>query len=91
MAEIVVLGAGLGGVMAAYEIKAKSRGKDRLTLISKGDSYFFVPSNPWVAVSWRDRKSIEVKLPPVMRKKSRAPMISIQSPAASRPTGATAR
>lgn len=69
MAEIVVLGAGLGGVIAAYEIKAKLRGKDRLTLISRGDSYFFVPSNPWVAVNWRDRASVEVKLPPVMRKK----------------------
>lgn len=69
MAEIVVLGAGLGGVIAAYEIKEKLRGKDRLTVISKGDSYYFVPSNPWVAVNWRDRQSIEVKLPPVMKKK----------------------
>jgi sulfide:quinone oxidoreductase len=38
MAEVVVLGAGLGGVIAAYEIKEKLRGKDRLTVISKGDS-----------------------------------------------------
>jgi len=56
-------------VIAAYEIKEKLRGKDRLTVISKGDSYYFVPSNPWVAVNWRDRQSIEVKLPPVMKKK----------------------
>lgn len=69
MAEIVVLGAGLGGVIAAYEIKETLRGKDRLTVIAKGDSYFFVPSNPWVDVNWRDRASIEVKLPPVMKKK----------------------
>ncbi|MGE0533302.1 MAG: NAD(P)/FAD-dependent oxidoreductase [Hyphomonadaceae bacterium] len=69
MAEVVVLGAGLGGVIAAYEIKEKLRGKDRLSVISKGDSYFFVPSNPWVAVNWRDRQSIEVNLPPVMKKK----------------------
>lgn len=69
MAEVVVLGAGLGGVIAAYEIKEKLRGEDRLTVISKGDSYFFVPSNPWVAVNWRDRESVEVKLPPVMKRK----------------------
>jgi sulfide:quinone oxidoreductase len=69
MADIVVLGAGLGGVIAAYEIKEKLRSKDHLTVISKGDSYFFVPSNPWVAVNWRDRKALEVKLPPVMKKK----------------------
>ncbi|MFN3463277.1 MAG: NAD(P)/FAD-dependent oxidoreductase [Terricaulis sp.] len=69
MAEVVVLGAGLGGVIAAYEIKEKLRGEDRLTVISKGDSYFFVPSSPWVAVNWRDRESVEVKLPPVMKRK----------------------
>ncbi|HVY86928.1 MAG TPA: FAD/NAD(P)-binding oxidoreductase [Caulobacterales bacterium] len=67
MAEIVVLGAGLGGVIAAYEIKDQLRGKDRLTVISKGDVYHFVPSNPWVAVSWRKRQAIEVKLPSVMK------------------------
>ncbi|MBT9447607.1 MAG: NAD(P)/FAD-dependent oxidoreductase [Hyphomonadaceae bacterium] len=69
MAEVVVLGAGLGGVIAAYEIKAQLRSKDRLTVISKGDTYHFVPSNPWVAVSWRTRKAIEIKLPGVMKKK----------------------
>ncbi len=69
MAEVVVLGAGLGGVIAAYEIKAQLRGKDRLTVISKGDIYHFVPSNPWVAVNWRKRKAIEVKLTGVMKRK----------------------
>lgn len=69
MADIVVLGAGLGGVIAAYEIKAQLRGQDRLTVISKGDTYHFVPSNPWVAVNWRKRKAIEIKLPGVMKKK----------------------
>ncbi|MEZ5996603.1 MAG: FAD-dependent oxidoreductase [Hyphomonadaceae bacterium] len=69
MAEIVVLGAGLGGVIAAYEIRSKVRSKDKVTLISKGDVYHFVPSNPWVAVSWRKRKAIEVDLPAVMKRR----------------------
>lgn len=69
MAEIVVLGAGLGGVIAAYAIKEKLGGGDRLTLISKGDTYHFVPSNPWVAVNWRKRKAIEIQLPGVMKNK----------------------
>jgi sulfide:quinone oxidoreductase len=69
MSEVVVLGAGLGGVIAAYEIKDRLRGKDRLTVISKGDTYHFVPSNPWVAVNWRARKAIEVKLPGVMKRR----------------------
>ena len=67
MATIAIVGAGLGGVLAAYEIKAEARASDRIVLISKGDAYHFVPSNPWVAVSWRDRETIEVDLPPVMQ------------------------
>ncbi|MCW5620831.1 MAG: NAD(P)/FAD-dependent oxidoreductase [Burkholderiales bacterium] len=69
MAEIVVLGAGLGGVLAAYEIKERLGDSDRLTLISKGDVYHFTPSNPWVAVNWRQRRTIEVNLPPVMKRR----------------------
>jgi sulfide:quinone oxidoreductase len=69
MAHIVVLGAGLGGVIAAYEIQRKLRTEDRLTVISKGDTFHFVPSNPWVAVDWRKRKEIEVALPPIMKRK----------------------
>jgi len=69
MANVVVLGAGLGGVLAAYEVRQKLRAEDRLTVISKGDTYHFVPSNPWVAVDWRKREAIEVKLPVIMKRK----------------------
>ncbi|MBI1362258.1 MAG: NAD(P)/FAD-dependent oxidoreductase [Alphaproteobacteria bacterium] len=69
MAHVVVLGAGLGGVMAAYEIRRQLRASDSLTLVSKGDTYHFVPSNPWVAVDWRKRDAIEVKLPAIMKRK----------------------
>ncbi len=69
MAHIVVLGAGLGGVIAAYEIRDQLRKNDEITVVSKTPTYQFVPSNPWVAVSWRKRKDIEVDLPPVMKRK----------------------
>ncbi|MEZ5938975.1 MAG: FAD/NAD(P)-binding oxidoreductase [Hyphomonadaceae bacterium] len=69
MADIVVLGAGLGGVIAAYEIREQLRSGDTLTVINKGDTYHFVPSNPWVAVSWRKRKAIEVDLRNIMKRK----------------------
>ena len=62
MAHIVVLGAGLGGVMMAFELKPQLRAGDRLTVINKGPTYSFVPSNPWAAVGWRERKDIEVDL-----------------------------
>ena len=50
MSHIVVLGAGLGGVIMAYEMKARLRREDRLTVVNLGSTYSFVPSNPWVAV-----------------------------------------
>lgn len=67
--HIVVLGAGLGGTIAAYEIRDTTRGRARVTVVSKGEDYWFVPSNPWVAVGWREPESIRVHLPPVMKKR----------------------
>ncbi|RVA12728.1 NAD(P)/FAD-dependent oxidoreductase [Mesorhizobium sp. M7A.F.Ca.US.002.01.1.1] len=62
MSHIVVLGAGLGGTIMAYEMRAKLRGEDGLTVVNLGTSYSFVPSNPWIAVGWRKRADITVDL-----------------------------
>lgn len=70
MSEIVVLGAGLSGTLMAFEMAPKMRRQDRLTVIGQGDRYHFVPSNPWVAVGWRDRAAIEVSLPEVMARRN---------------------
>ena len=67
MSHIVVLGAGLGGLIMAYEMKAKLRREDRLTVINLGSSYSFVPSNPWVAVGWRQPADITVDFAPVLK------------------------
>ncbi|MGE4014253.1 MAG: NAD(P)/FAD-dependent oxidoreductase, partial [Alphaproteobacteria bacterium] len=69
MSEIVVLGAGLGGTLAAYELLPQLRPEDRLTVVGQGNMFHFVPSNPWVAVGWRKRAQIEVDLAPVMDRK----------------------
>lgn len=69
MADIVVLGAGLGGTLMAYEMKDKLRKGDRLTVVGQGRTYHFVPSNPWVAINWRKRSEIEVDLAPVFARK----------------------
>ena len=55
MARVVVLGAGLSGVLASYEILDQLRDEDELFVVGKGPTYHFVPSNPWVAVGWRKR------------------------------------
>ncbi|MEO8113340.1 MAG: NAD(P)/FAD-dependent oxidoreductase, partial [Phenylobacterium sp.] len=67
--SIVILGAGLGGTVAAFEIKEAVGSKAEVTVVSQGDTFHFVPSNPWVAVKWRTRDAIEVKLPSVMAKR----------------------
>jgi sulfide:quinone oxidoreductase len=60
MAHIVVLGAGIGGMPAAYELR-KTLGKShRITVVNRGNAFHFVPSNPWVAVNWRKRRDIEM-------------------------------
>jgi sulfide:quinone oxidoreductase len=69
MSEIVVLGAGLGGTLMAYEMLPQLRPGDRLTLIGQDASYHFVPSNPWVAIGWRQRADIEADLSGIMRRK----------------------
>lgn len=69
MAHIVVLGAGLGGVIMAYEMKDKLGSSDRLTVVNLGPSYTFVPSNPWVAVGWRDAEDVTVDLRPVFERR----------------------
>lgn len=67
--RIIVLGAGLGGAIAAFEIKEAVGSKAEVMVVSQGETFHFVPSNPWVAVGWRKRKAIEVALPPVMARR----------------------
>ena len=67
--RIVVLGAGLGGTIAAYEIKAAVKDRAEVMTVSDSDMYSFVPSNPWVAVRWREPEAIQVHLPPIFAKK----------------------
>ena len=69
MAHIVILGAGTGGMPAAYELRAALGKEHRITVVNAVDYFQFVPSNPWVAVGWRDRGAITFPLAPVLAKK----------------------
>ena len=53
MANIIVMGAGLGGMSAAYELRETLGDAHRITVIGDGERFSFTPSNPWVAVGWR--------------------------------------
>ena len=69
MAHIVILGAGLGGMPMAYEMREQARAGDKVTVIANNPKFHFVPSNPWVAVNWRTREDIELDIAPALAKK----------------------
>ena len=69
MAHIVILGAGIGGMPMAYEMREAARKEDRVTVISNNPKFHFVPSNPWVAVDWRTREQIELDVGPLLARK----------------------
>lgn len=61
MSNIVVIGAGLAGMSAAYELREfLGKGHD-ITVIGDSDRFSFNPSNPWVAVGWRKPGDITLK------------------------------
>ena len=69
MAHIVVLGAGTGGMPAAYELRAALGKEHRVTVVNAVDYFQFVPSNPWVAVGWRERANITFPIRPSLERK----------------------
>lgn len=70
MAHIVVLGAGLGGSIQAFEIRESIGSGHKITCISNNPYFQFTPSNPWAGVGWRTKKEITVELEPVMKKRN---------------------
>ena len=69
MAHVVVLGAGTGGMPAAYELRETLSKDHRITVVNASDHFQFVPSNPWLAVGWRKRDEITFPLAPPLNNK----------------------
>lgn len=69
MANIIVVGAGIGGVPAAYELQAKLGKSHHVTVVSANEYFQFIPSNPWLAIGKRVRDEITVALRPHLEKK----------------------
>jgi len=69
MAKIVVMGAGTGGMPAAYETK-ELVGKDhQVLMVNEKPDFRFVPSNPWVAVGWREPAAVTIPIEKYLNKK----------------------
>jgi len=68
MARIVVMGAGIGGISQAYELRKALASSHEIVVVSDSDRFEFTPSNPWVAVGTRREQQIVVDLPDLMQK-----------------------
>ena len=66
MTHVVILGAGIAGVTAAYALKSKLGPRDEVTVVSDKPYFHFVPSNPWVAMGWRERSDIAFPIGPYL-------------------------
>jgi len=69
MAHIVIMGAGIGGMPAAYELRELLGTEHRITVVSAVDYFQFTPSNPWVAVGWRQREDITLPIASMLERK----------------------
>jgi len=62
VAHIAIIGAGVGGVPCAFELRKKLGKEHRVTLIGSSPFFEFTPSNPWVAVGWRRPEQTRVEM-----------------------------
>lgn len=69
MAHIVIIGAGIAGVPSAYGLRKKLSKKHSITLIGSSPYFEFTPSNPWIAVGWRNVDATRVELSPHLSRK----------------------
>lgn len=69
MTHVVILGAGIAGVSAAYALKTQLGANDEITVVSDKPYFHFVPSNPWVAMGWRERSDIAFPIGPYLNER----------------------
>lgn len=70
MTHVVILGAGTGGMPAAYEMRDVLGTDHRITVVNESAYFQFVPSNPWAAVGWRERDDITFPVEPYLKKRN---------------------
>ncbi len=70
MAKIIVLGAGIGGMTAAYELREGLGDDHAITVVGDGPRFSFTPSNPWVGVGWRKAGDVQLEVKPYLARKN---------------------
>jgi NADH dehydrogenase FAD-containing subunit len=69
MSNVVIIGAGLGGLSGAYEMHKALGNQHKVIVINERESFRFVPSNPWLAVGWRVAEQISFPIRPYLESK----------------------
>lgn len=69
-AKIAIIGGSFGGLASAYELRRRlGPERARITLVSRDERFYFVPSFPWVALGGRSLAQISFDLAgPLARK-----------------------
>ncbi len=70
MSHIVIMGAGTGGMPAAYELREALDKEHTITMVNAREYFQFVPSNPWIGVGWRKRADITFPIRPYLERKN---------------------
>jgi sulfide:quinone oxidoreductase len=69
MKKIIIIGAGLGGLPMAYELRDQIGKEHDILVVSDSPEFQFVPSNPWIAVNWRKRDDVVIPIEPCLKKR----------------------
>lgn len=68
MAHVVVIGAGLGGLPTAYELRHLLPSQHQVTLISNHPQFTFIPSMPWVGLDLMPLERVQLDLAEIVPK-----------------------
>ncbi|HTQ36982.1 MAG TPA: FAD-dependent oxidoreductase [Steroidobacteraceae bacterium] len=66
MARITVMGAGIAGMSAAYELQHALGRATQITVVGQGPRFSFTPSNPWIGVGWRRPEQTSLDIEPLL-------------------------
>ncbi|MFA5810519.1 MAG: FAD/NAD(P)-binding oxidoreductase, partial [Thermoleophilia bacterium] len=68
MFKVVVIGGSFAGLTGALEAKRKLGSTTEVILISKTDSFVYIPSLIWVPFGWRTVQDLSIPLKPILDK-----------------------